>query len=196
MKPALYLALNSSTRKYVYIALVTMAVILALPVMAVFALGTDTLSFLTNTSTPTSGSGATTVGLYQGAAVSGDSYAWGNCTYWVYYLRQQAADPIPTTWGNAATWSVNAIFQGYVVDHTPTVGAIMQTPNVDDGLGHVAYVTAVDSVTGTWTISEMNVQGLDIVDIRSYAASAALGFNFIHDKVSVPVVSNVTKGLL
>ena len=32
-------------------------------------------------------------------------------------------------------------------------------------LGHVAYVSAVDPVTGDWTISEMNVHGLDVVEL-------------------------------
>jgi surface antigen len=44
------------------------------------------------------------------------------------------------------------------------VGAIMQTPNSAGGLGHVAYVTSVDASNGEWTISEMNVRGLDVID--------------------------------
>ena len=185
-----------SMKKLIILVLATLLVIVSLPVMAVFALGTDTLSFLSGSSDPTQGNGTQTVGLYQGPEVPGDYYAWGNCTYWVFYLRQQAGDPIPTNWGNAATWSVNAILQGYEVDHTPTVGAIMQTPNVDDGLGHVAYVTKVDPATGEWTVSEMNVQGLDVVDTQTYLASAALNFNFIHDKASTPIVNGVGQGLL
>jgi surface antigen len=58
----------------------------------------------------------------------------------------------------------------------------MQTPNSAGGLGHVAYVTAVDPTSGVWTISEMNVKGLDIVDVTTYPASAAQNYNFIHDK--------------
>ena len=58
----------------------------------------------------------------------------------------------------------------------------MQISTVDNGLGHVAYVTDVDPASGAWTISEMNVQGLDIIDLKTYPASAAADFNFIHDK--------------
>ncbi len=58
----------------------------------------------------------------------------------------------------------------------------MQISGVDNGLGHVAYVQSVDPKTGAWTISEMNVVGLDIVDTRTYSAVAAVEFNFIHDR--------------
>jgi surface antigen len=199
MNPTLLLMIRpQSMKKLIILVVATLAIVVMLPVMAVFALGTHTLSFLSigSSTTITLGSGTETVGLYQGPTVPGDSYAWGNCTYWVFYLRQQAGDPIPTNWGNAATWSVNAILQGYDVDHTPTVGSIMQTPNVDDGLGHVAYVTAVDPTTGAWTISEMNVEGLDIVDNQTYQASAALNFNFIHDKANPLVINMKGNGLL
>lgn len=177
---------SKSMRKLAAIVLITLLILLCLPVMAVFALGTNTITFLFdhNSSSVSYTSLTQTIGLYEGPAVSGDTYAWGNCTYWVFYLRQQAGDPIPTNWGNAATWAVNAVLQGYLVDHTPSVGSIMQTPYVDNGLGHVAYVTKVDPTTGAWTISEMNVEGLDVVDTTTYPASAAANFNFIHDKIS------------
>jgi surface antigen len=122
------------------------------------------------------------VGLYQGPLSTTDTYDWGNCTYWAALLRQQAGDPIPNGWGNASSWALNAKLDGYVVNNTPATGAIMQISDVDNGLGHVAYVESVDSLTGAWTISEMNVKGLDIVDTRTYPASAAAGFNFIHDR--------------
>jgi surface antigen len=153
--------------------------------MAVFALGTSALSFLSSSPSDTTGNNpiaTKTVGLYEGPPVAGDYYAWGNCTYWAFYLRQQAGEPIPTSWGNASTWAFFAGLQGYIVDHTPSAGAIMQISDVDNGLGHVAYVTAVDPTTGAWTISEMNVQGLDIVDIKTEPASAAVDYSFIHDK--------------
>lgn len=187
MNPAL-IALNvvsgGSIKKYVYIVLVTMMFIMMLPMLAVAALGKDALSFLWNSD------GSDTVyavsidvqGMYEGPEIAGDTYAWGNCTYWAYALRLKYGDPIPTSWGNANTWDDRAAKDGYLVDHTPSVSAIFQT---DDGdLGHVAYVSAIDPVTGDWTISEMNVKGLDIVDTRTYKSGAALFYNFIHDKVT------------
>lgn len=187
MKPLLLLTFSSSSiKKQVYIALAMMAVIISLPAMAVFALGTSTLSILSLSFSSSPG----VTGLYQGALVPGDTYAWGNCTYWVYKLRQDAGDPIPTSWGNASGWYLGAVLNGYQVDHTPTPGSIMQISDVDGGLGHVAYVTAVDPISGAWTISEMNVKGLDIVDTKTNPALAAQGFEFIHDKTALQINLN------
>jgi surface antigen len=185
MKPVLLMFAPQSIKRYVYFALATLVIILCLPIMAVFALGTSALSFLSSSPSDTTGNSAIltqTVGLYEGPQVPGDYYDWGNCTYWVFYLRLEAGEPIPTSWGNAETWAYYAAQQGYLVDHTPTAGAIMQLSGVDNDLGHVAYVASVDQSNGNWTISEMNVQGLDIVDTKTYPASAAANYNFIHDK--------------
>lgn len=185
MNPALLFTVAGFSKKHIYLAMATLIVIIAMPMAAVFSLGQGVLSFLDSTfagSDSTSAIATTVQGLYEGPEVTGDTYAWGNCTYWAYALRLKAGDPIPTTWGNAATWAPRALLDGYTVNHTPSPGAIMQTPDVADGLGHVAYVTAADPTTGTWTISEMNVKGLDIVDITTYPAAAATNFNFIHDK--------------
>lgn len=111
----------------------------------------------------------------------GDEYAPGNCTYWAFARRAQVGESIPNTWGNASSWSANATLMGYRVDHSPSQNAIMQTPYVDGGLGHVAFVESVDP-DGTWHISEMNVLGLYIVDHKAMPASAAVDYNFIHTK--------------
>lgn len=108
-----------------------------------------------------------------------NAYAWGNCTWWVAARRAQVGQPIPGSWGNAAAWAVRAARNGYVVDHHPTPGAIMQTPYSAGGLGHVAFVESVDQ-DGTWHISEMNVIGLDIVDHKAEPPAAAASYNFIH----------------
>lgn len=108
----------------------------------------------------------------------GDNYAPGNCTYWVFARRAMVGLAIPNTFGNANTWDDRARAQGYAVDNTPTQYAIMQT---DRGkLGHVAFVESVDQ-DGTWHISEMNVLGLFIVDHKSYPASSAASYTFIHN---------------
>lgn len=112
---------------------------------------------------------------------AGNAYAWGNCTWWVAIQRTQIGHPIPSYWGNAATWASRAIRDGYAVDHTPGPGAIMQTPYSAHGLGHVAFVESVDQ-DGTWHISEMNVVGLDIVDRQAEPAAMAANYSFIHDK--------------
>jgi len=128
---------------------------------------------------PDGGTGIAT--LYTDTAYPGDLYDYGNCTYWAAMRRAQVGEPIPNTWGNAATWAVRALLNGYRVDHTPSQYAIMQIPNVDNGLGHVAFVESVDP-DGTWHISEMNVVGFDEVDNKAMPASAAIGYNFIHEQ--------------
>jgi len=185
MNPLATVILFRSNWKLIAIVVLSMLFIISMPMVAVFALGSGTLKYLEGTSSAsdsTSSVSTTTVGLYEGPTIPGDTYAWGNCTYWVYALRLRAGDPIPASWGNAATWAPRAIADGYVVDHTPTVGSIMQTPNSAGGLGHVAYVTAADPITGEWTISEMNAKGLDVIDTRTLQASAVAAYNFIHDK--------------
>jgi len=188
MNPAAAIAINLFTggniKKQIYLVLIAMVVVMALPMLAVAALGKDALSFLWhNDSSDTVYAISTDVqGMYEGPEVTGDTYAWGNCTYWAYALRLKYGDPIPTSWGNANTWDDRAAKDGYLVDHTPAVGAIYQTDAGD--LGHVAYVSAIDPITGDWTISEMNVKGLDVVDTRTFKAGAALFYNFIHDKVT------------
>ena len=175
MNPALLLTLNSLTKRQIYFVLETLLIVTALPMMAVFSLGSSALSLLLGSSS------ASASGIYEGPLSKTDTYAWGNCTYWASLLREQAKDPIPNTWGNANTWASRAKADGYVVDNNPTQNAIMQTTAGFEG--HVAYVTAVDPITGSWTISEMNVKGLDIVDTQTLPAKAALSFSFIHDKV-------------
>ncbi|HLZ14966.1 MAG TPA: CHAP domain-containing protein [Candidatus Saccharimonadales bacterium] len=182
MNPALILTVANFNKRTIALVLASLAFIVALPAIALFSLGAGALSFLTGSDgTDTAYAISTDVqGLYEGPEVEGDTYEWGNCTYWAYALRLKNGDPIPTTWGNADTWDDRAAADGYLVDHTPAVGAIFQT---DAGkLGHVAYVSAVDSKTGDWTISEMNAKGLDVVDTSTYKAGSAIFYNFIHDK--------------
>lgn len=184
MNPALILTVASFNKKTIAIVLAALTVIMALPFMAFFSLGTGTLSYLMGSDgSDTAYAISTDVqGLYEGPEIEGDTYAWGNCTYWAYALRLKYGNPIPTTWGNANTWDDRALADGYVVDHTPTAGAVYQTDAGD--LGHVAFVSSVDAKTGEWTISEMNAKGLDVVSSRTFKSEAALYYNFIHDKVS------------
>lgn len=116
------------------------------------------------------------VSLYTGPISTADTYFFGQCTYWASLRREQSGHPIPNNWGNANTWAIRASLAGYTVDHTPTVGAIMQT--TAGPFGHVAYVEAVD-LNGGWTISEMNYRDWDITDNRTLSQSEASDYNFI-----------------
>ena len=141
------------------------------------SLGTPTLSWLANTPDAKS---AETRGFYMGAPMPDNTYAWGNCTWWSYAMRKWAGSPIPTTWGNANTWDDRAEADGYLVNHTPAVGAVFQTDSGD--WGHVAYVISVNELTGDWTISEMNAPHLNVVSQRTFSKDSAQYYNFIYGK--------------
>jgi surface antigen len=179
MMPLLFRKKPVSFKKETIVVLGVLLFLLLLPGIAVASL-TNVSALVGSGSDGGSGDNAT---LYTGSSPADNTYAWGNCTYWVFIERENANDPIPNTWGNADTWAFYARLQGYSVDQTPTVGAIMQSStDTVYGPGHVAYVTGVDSTTGAWTISEMNAKGLDIVDSQTYPASKAAQYSFIHDK--------------
>ncbi len=168
-------------KKMVATVLIAMAVILSLPVLVVASMGASALSFLANSP---NAKAAESQGFYMGEMVSGNTYEWGNCTYWAYAMRVWAGNPVGQWWGNANTWDDSARNENYVVDHIPTVGAVFQT---DDGKwGHVAYVVKVDPVTGEWTISEMNAPNLNVVTRRTFTKESAGYYTFIHDKKGAP----------
>lgn len=115
--------------------------------------------------------------LYSGTASTANTYDYGYCTFWVAQRRIEVGKPVPNTWGNANTWDTGALFSGYRVDHTPEQYAIMQTDAGD--LGHVAFVEKVEA-DGSWTISEMNVKGWDILSSRTFKPGEAKNYIFIH----------------
>lgn len=86
------------------------------------------------------------------AASTGNTYAFGNCTWYAYERREELGRSVGSRWGNAATWAYYASISGYRVDGTPAVGAVMQNGG---GYGHVAIVEAVNPGVSV-TISEMN----------------------------------------
>lgn len=174
-------ALTYSGRKLLAVVLATLVVMLSLPFMAVMSMGTSALSFL---SSAPNAKAAESKGFYMGTMVPDNTYEWGNCTYWAYAIRVWAGNPIGKWWGNANTWDDSARKENYVVNHTPAVGAVFQT---DEGeWGHVAYVIKVDPMTGEWTISEMNAQGLNVVSQRTFSKGSAGYYTFIHDKEGAP----------
>lgn len=183
MNPAVmtFGAIRYSGKKLLAVSLTSLAVIICLPVMAVFSMGTEALSFLASSPSATA---AESKGFYMGEMVPGNTYEWGNCTYWAYAMRVWAGNPIGKWWGNANTWDDSARNEGYVVNRTPAVGAVFQT---DEGKwGHVAYVIRVDSITGDWTISEMNAPNLNVVSQRTFTKESAAYYTFIHDKKGAP----------
>ena len=100
---------------------------------------------------------------------------WGNCTYYVYNRVAQLGKPLTTpAMGDAAQWSSTARSIGLPVSHTPKAGTIaVFQPGVAGAspvYGHVSFVEKVYS-DGTVLVSEMNVQGLNIISTRLISAA-------------------------
>ncbi|RKV90599.1 MAG: CHAP domain-containing protein, partial [Streptococcus sp.] len=66
-----------------------------------------------------------------------ESYPVGQCTWGAKALAPWAGP----YWGNGGQWGYSAAAEGYRVDKTPEVGAIVSWD--DGGYGHVAVVVAV-----------------------------------------------------
>lgn len=110
------------------------------------------------------------------AAVAGNKYDYGYCTWYVYNKRAQIGRPVGSFWGNAVSWASYARSSGYVVNNTPEVGAVLQNGG---GYGHVAFVESVGA-DGSVTVSEMNYAGWNVVSTRTISAGQASGYNYIH----------------
>lgn len=92
-----------------------------------------------------------------------NSYAWGQCTWYVAGRRQ-----VPSNWGNAVSWYYHASSSGWSVGTTPAVAAIAWTPV--GRYGHVAVVEQVSADGSQVTVSEMNYRGVGVKSIRTVAA--------------------------
>ncbi len=114
---------------------------------------------------------------------------WGmdeghNCTNYVAWrLKADGVHRPFTNPGNASTWAERAEFDGYLVNHTPAVGAVAQWNGFDFGYGidgHVAYVEQVND-DGTILVSEDYWNGGSQVGPLTYRTlNAADVSNFIH----------------
>lgn len=86
-----------------------------------------------------------------------NNYTAGNCTWYAASRKN-----VPPSMGNATNWSFGLANAGWTVSNNPIPGAI--------GISHagsMGHVVIVESVTGTGVlISEMNYQGLGVIDTR------------------------------
>jgi surface antigen len=115
-----------------------------------------------------------------GSTSVGNKYAWGNCTWYAYERRAQLGSPVGSYWGNAKTWAYYAQQDGYLVNRSPSAGAVLV-----DQAGYFGHVAVVESVAdnGDITISEMNnyaYGGFGVVDRRVISAGQAGAYQYIH----------------
>ena len=108
----------------------------------------------------------------------GNTYAYGNCTRYAYDRRIDLGLPVGSrNWGDAGSWAANARSDGFVVNHTPGIGAIMQDS------GHVAIVENI-LPNGDLSISEMNAYvrggGWNVVSGRIVQAAYVAQYAYIH----------------
>lgn len=115
---------------------------------------------------------------YAYSAAAGNRYDYGYCTWYAYNRRAQLGRPVGGLWGDASSWDYFAQAAGYGVDHSPEVGAVMQT---DVGRwGHVAVVESIGT-DGTVTVSEMNYGGMwNRMTYRTLDPGQAAGYKYIH----------------
>lgn len=104
----------------------------------------------------------------------GGPYGAGQCTQWAWSKRRD----LPSNLGNANTWAARAAAAGFVVNRTPSAGAIFQTSS--GWYGHVGYVEAVNP-DGSITVTEMNYNYTTYLVIRATIPASSVGnFNYIH----------------
>ena len=162
------------------------------PAAAASTASTSTASTSSSTSTPapaaqtssytyTTGGGFPAVDPSFRAAINGGYF--GQCTYYVFNRMAQVGTPIGhSMMGNAAEWPAYARSYGYSVSNSPSAGSAIVfqqgLAGADLTYGHVAFVEAVNA-DGSLYISEMNVQGLNVISYRTISASVAARATYI-----------------
>lgn len=114
----------------------------------------------------------------------GDTYPWGQCTWYAYKRRAELGLPTGSGFGNAQAWAASASAKGYWVDNTARhIGDVVVfapgQANADSYYGHVAVVEKINT-DGSIEISESNVKGLGVISSRTFTASEAGQFQYIH----------------
>lgn len=130
-------------------------------------------SAATTTTTTQTGQAASSAAGLHASPTPYNNYFAGQCTWWAFERRRQLGAPVGGGWGNASSWAAAAAAQGFPVNGTPQVGAVMVS-----FVGYAGHVAVVESVNGSMmTISEMNFNGNPNT---SYRTLSWAGLTFIH----------------
>ncbi|MFR0558004.1 CHAP domain-containing protein [Pseudoscardovia radai] len=112
---------------------------------------------------------------------TGNSYPYGQCTWWAYVRRHQLGLPVGSYFGNAMSWAASARALGYSVDNNPQAGDIVVFAPGQAGAsttyGHVAIVEAV--IGDKIVISEANSGGA-LGQATSRTLANIHDFTYIH----------------
>ncbi|MCL4836778.1 MAG: CHAP domain-containing protein [Thermoanaerobaculia bacterium] len=77
----------------------------------------------------------------------------GNCVWLAWVRARNRGWRVPSTWGNASRWcDMAAATPGWSVSSTPRVNSIACSKSI----GHVAWVTGVDTTNRKFTVQEQN----------------------------------------
>lgn len=116
---------------------------------------------------------------------NGQSYPWGQCTWYVHQRRKEIDKPVPLTWGNGGDWGDNAKSDGWEVGSTPKAGAGASIKPGNFGApppyGHIMFVEKVKDDGGI-VVSEANVKGEGVISSREFSKEDTKKMQFIYDK--------------
>ena len=120
------------------------------------------------------------------ATSSTNTYAFGQCTWYVYNRTQELGAPVENGLGNGADWSKKAKTKGYKTDTQPHVGWAVSFSQGADGAdathGHVAVVEAISDDKKHFLVSECNVVSSGSGTVSFRELTAGTGVTFIQGK--------------
>ncbi|MBZ5945578.1 phage tail tip lysozyme [Leuconostoc gasicomitatum] len=120
------------------------------------------------------------------ATSSTNTYAFGQCTWYVYNRMQELGTPVENGLGNGADWYKNAKAKGYKTDNQPHVGWAVSFAQGADGAdatyGHVAVVEAISDDKKHFLVSECNVVSSGSGTVSFRELTAGTGVIFIQGK--------------
>lgn len=115
-----------------------------------------------------------------------NTYAFGQCTWYVYNRMQELGTPVENGLGNGADWGKNAKVKGYTTDSQPHVGWAVSFSQGADGAdatyGHVAVVEAISDDGKHFLVSECNVVSSGSGTVSFRELTAGTGVTFIQGK--------------